>query len=181
VNLSLLLCRRLRRAGLAVLLAWPAFLLAGDEERKLEAVFLGRFASFIEWPANPRSHTIITLIDENPFGALLDTLYRDKKINAKPVQVRQVSRVQDIGETDILFITLDTVAARQEAIDYAQSNAILSISEARGFAERGGILQINFVEQRPLITINHDAALKSRIRIAAPLLSIAKIIKEPSR
>lgn len=162
------------------LLACTATAWAGDEERKLEAVFLGRFANYIEWPANNRSSVVITLIDDNPFGNLLDALYKDKKIHNKRVEFRHVTRVEDIGITDILFVTLDTVQRRQSTIDYAQANAILSISEARGFAERGGIIQINFVEQHPRITINHDAALRSRIRIAAPLLSIARVIKEPN-
>lgn len=172
----------LRRAVL-LLLAWGGMSLAwaGDEERKLEAVFLGRFASYIEWPANNRSTVIITLIDENPFGALLDELYKNKKIHDKPIDIKYVTKVEDIGITDILFITLDTVQSRQAAIDHAQKNAILSISEAKGFAEHGGLIQINFVEQRPHITINHEAAVKSRIKIAAPLLSIAHVIKEQNK
>jgi hypothetical protein len=56
-------------------------LLAEDEERKLEAIFLGRFASFIEWPVKTKPKFQITLIDENPFGTILDGLYKDKKIH----------------------------------------------------------------------------------------------------
>ena len=174
---------RLLTHGILLLLMWSAAGLAwaGDEERKLEAVFLGRFANYIEWPANTRATVVITLIDENPFGTLLDELYKDKKIQGKPIDIKRVTKVEDIGTTDILFVTLDTVQSRQVAIDYAQKNAILSISEAKGFAERGGLIQINFVEQRPLITINHEAAVKSKIKIGAPLLSIARVIKEQAK
>ncbi len=150
---------------------------ANDIERRLEAVFLGRFASYIEWPDNPRSHFIITLIDENPFGTLLDELYQNKRLHGKPIQVKYATKVEQIGESDILFITLDTLAARQAAIDHAQRHGILTISEAKGFAERGGIIQLNFVEQKTRIKINHDAAQKSGIRIGAPLLSIAQVIR----
>jgi len=172
----------LRRATLLSLICGAAGLAwAGDEERKLEAVFLGRFANYIEWPANNRASVVITLIDENPFGTLLDELYKNKKIQGKPIDIKRVTKVEDIGTSDILFVTLDTVQSRQMAIDYAQKNAILSISEAKGFAERGGLIQINFVEQRPLITINHEAAVKSKIKIGAPLLSIARVIKEQAK
>jgi len=50
-------------------------LFASNQERDLQAVFLGRFAKFIEWPENKRDVFTITLIDENPFGDLLDYLY----------------------------------------------------------------------------------------------------------
>lgn len=153
-------------------------LYAGDIERRLEAVFLGRFASYIEWPtATSGSRFVITLIDENPFGQLLEEIYKDKRINGKPVEVRHVTRVKDIGKTDLLFIALDTATARQEAIEYAQKNGILTICDAKGFAERGGIIQLNFVGQKTQIKINHDAAVKSGIRIGAPLLSIATVIR----
>jgi len=165
-------------AAFALLFFWPTAW-ASDVERRLEAVFLGRFASYIEWPEQPRSRFVITLIDENPFGSLLDELYKDKSIHGKPIEVRYATRVDQIGQCDLLFITLDTVASRQAAIDHAQRNGILTISEAKGFAERGGVIQLNFVDQKTRIKINHDAAVRSGIRIGAPLLSIASVIGGP--
>lgn len=164
--------------GLALLLCLqvPAAQ-AGDEERKLEAVFIGRFASYIEWPAKPRDRFVITLLDDNPFGSLLDDLYRDKRIHNKPIELRYATRLDQVGETDALFITLSSSAARAAAIDHAQRNGILTISEAKGFAESGGIIQLDFVEQKARIKINHAAALKSGLRIGAPLLSIATVLR----
>lgn len=165
-------------AALALLIFCPT-VWASDVERRLEAVFLGRFANYIEWPDPSRGKFVITLIDENPFGSLLDELYKDKRIHGKPIEVRYATRVDEIGQCDLLFITLDTVASRQAAIDHAQRNGILTISEALGFAERGGIIQLNFVDQKTRIKINHDAAVRSGIRIGAPLLSIASVIGGP--
>jgi hypothetical protein len=165
-------------AALMLLIFWPTAW-ASDVERRLEAVFLGRFANYIEWPQHARNRFVITLIDENPFGSLLAELYQDKRIHGKPIEVRYATRVDEIGQCDLLFITLDTVASRQAAIDHAQRNGILTISEARGFAERGGIIQLNFVDQKTRIKINHDAAIRSGIRIGAPLLSIASVIGGP--
>ena len=155
--------------GLALLLClqFPAAQ-AGDEERKLEAVFIGRFASYIEWPAKPRDRFVITLLDD---------LYRDKRIHNKPIELRYATRLDQVGETDALFITLSSSAARAAAIDHAQRNGILTISEAKGFAESGGIIQLDFVEQKARIKINHAAALKSGLRIGAPLLSIATVLR----
>ncbi|WP_277057763.1 YfiR family protein [Trichlorobacter lovleyi] len=168
--------RRLFFALLLVLIS-PPHLHASDMERRLEAVFLGRFANYIELPDRSRSRFVITLIDDNPFGGMLDQIYKDKTIHGKPIEIRTTTRVREIGKTDILFITLSTTAARQEAIDYAQRNGIVTISEARGFAERGGIIQLNFVGQKTQIKINYAAAQKSGIRIGAPLLSIATVLR----
>ena len=163
-------------AGLLALLQTP-WVWAGDEERKLEAVFIGRFASYIEWPAKQRDRFVITLLDDNPFGKLLDDLYQDKRIHNRPIELRYASKLDQVGETDVLFITLARLSDRRAAIEKAQNNGILTISEAKGFAESGGIIQLDFVEQRARIKINHDAALKSGLKIGAPLLSIASVVR----
>ena len=69
------------------------------------------------------------------------------------------------------------MAARQAAIAYAQSHGILSIGDAKGFVELGGIIQITFVEQNVQIKINYDAAVKTGLHIGAPLLSIATVLR----
>jgi hypothetical protein len=151
---------------------------ASDVERKLEAVFIGRFASYIEWPAKPRENFVITLLDDNPFGQLLDDLYQDKRIHNKPIALRYANRLEQVGETDVLFITLTSYSARLTAIRYAQKHGILTISEIKGFAESGGVIQLDFVEQKPRIKINHAVAVKSGLKIGAPLLSIANVLRE---
>ena len=159
----------------AQLLVAPAF--AGEDEYKLLAVFFGRFSSYIELPDRSARQFVITIIDENPFGNLLDELYKGKLINGKPVEIRYVTRVDDIGQSDILFVSLVNPRTRQEAIDYAGKKSILTISTAMGFAERGGIIQLDFLQQHTRIKINHAAAVKSNIRIGAPLLSLATVIR----
>jgi hypothetical protein len=150
---------------------------ASQEENRLMAVFLGRFASYIELPDRASKLFVITVIDENPFGSLLDDLYAGKMIGGKPVLIRYATKVEDVGQSDLLFITLVNPRARQDAIDYGAKHSILTVSTATGFAERGGIIQLDFLQQHTRIKINHAAALKSNIRIGAPLLSLASVIR----
>lgn len=162
-----------------LLLGMTIPLFASNQERDLQAVFLGRFAQFIQWPDNNKETFIITLIDENPFDNLLDDLYSEKTIHGKPIKIHYVTKISDIQESDILFVTLDSQKEIQKAIAYAQEHSILSISEKRGFAQRGGIIQLGFVLQKTHLVINYDAALKSNLKISASLLAIAqKVIKK---
>ena len=155
----------------------PTFAL--NQERNLEAVFLGRFSKFIALPKKESQKFIITLIDENPFENLLDELYADQTINNLPVEVHYVTTIEDIGESDVLFITLNSIKEIQKAIAYAQKHSIVSISEKRGFAERGGIIQLGFISQKPYFIVNNAAAIKSQIIISSQLLAIAKkVIKD---
>lgn len=162
---------------IGALLFLAPFCRAADAETQLKAVFLGRLAGYVELPGAVLPSFVITVLGANPFGDLLGALYRGKTIQGRPVELRFAASLVELGDTDLLYVALPDFAARQEAIDHAQKNGILSVGEARGFAESGGIVQINFVEQKARITINHAAAVKSGIRIGAPLLSIATVLR----
>jgi hypothetical protein len=157
-----------------VILCFFSSLYASNEERDLQAVFLAKFAKFIELPNADREKFVITIIYENPIEDILQKLYKDKKINNKPVEIRFATQVEEIEKTDILFITIQNPQIAQKAIEYAQANGILTISEQRGFAQRGGIIQLNFVQRRTHLVINHEASLKSNIKIDSKLLAIAQ-------
>lgn len=151
---------------------------ANDVEIELTAVFVGRFASYVEWSRSEHPHFVITVLGENSFGSKLDQLYRNKKIKDKPVKVRYADTLNQVGITDILFINLHTASDRLSAVQFARQYGILSISTARGFADNGGIIQLNIVEQKAQIKINHTAALDSGLKIGAPLLSIATVLRK---
>jgi hypothetical protein len=151
---------------------------ANDIETELTAVFVGRFASYVEWPPSEHSDFVITVLGDNPFGSKLDQLYRNKQIKNKPVTLRYADTLNQVGLTDILFINLDTASGRFAAIQFARQRGILSIGTARGFADNGGIIQLNIVERKALIKINHTAALDSGLKIGAPLLSIATVLRK---
>lgn len=152
--------------------AWPS-----QDELQLKAVFLGRFASYVQWPQAERAAFNITVLGAHPLGEQLARLYADKRIQGRPVHIHTVAQVQDVGTPDMLFVALPSVATRQAAIAYAQEHGILSVSDAKGFAALGGIIQINFVEQNVQIKINYDAAVKTGLHIGAPLLSIATVLR----
>ncbi|MBV2236020.1 MAG: YfiR family protein [Sterolibacterium sp.] len=159
----------------------PAAAQVHDEELMLQAVFIGRLASYVEgsnWPVSTHENFVITVLRPDPFGELLDTLYRDKRIHGKPVEIRHAASLERLGSTDVLVVGAGTYRARHEAITYAQQNGILTIGLVPGFAAQGGIMQLNFVEQKARITINHEIALRNGLKIGAPLLSIAKVLRK---
>lgn len=78
---------------LSLFFSFFMLLQASNEERDLQAVFLAKFAKFIECRAADSEKFIITIIDENPFEDILQKLYKDKKINNKRVEIRFATQV----------------------------------------------------------------------------------------
>jgi len=149
-----------------------------DVESRLTTVLIGRFASYVKWPPSERTHFVITVLGDNPFGTMLDELYHSKHIQNKPVELHYAQTLNQVGPTDILFINLHNASGRQAAIQFAHQHATLSISDSRGFADSGGIIQLNIVEQKTQIKINHAAAIASGLKIGSPLLSIATVLRK---
>lgn len=186
-----LLNRALRRAlrwvATGSLLLCMAAAQANEVQQQLQAVFLGRFASYVQWPAHASVRTALTIavLGNQRLSERLQVLYAHKHIQNKPVQVLAYSELAELtaladvaSAPDVLFIAQPNAAARQAAIAYAQSQGVLSVSDAKGFAEQGGVIQMNFVEQNVQIKINHDAAMHSGLQIGAPLLSIATVLRK---
>lgn len=165
-------------AGL-LLLAFTAGSWGSDVEQRLKAVYLGRFAEYVQFPADhrTRSEFVIAVLGPDPFGGQLQAFYHNRQIQQKPVRILHASRLEDLLPCDLLYINVPTHLAREAALEFAHQHQALTIAEARGFAELGGIIQIGFVEQKARITINHAAAMNNGLQIRAPLLSIATVLQ----
>lgn len=171
--------RRTLLAWLPVLLLGSRSGLAMDDETQLKAVILGRFASYIDWPQPSRHDTFtIALLGGEALAATLERIYRQQRIHGKPVRIRPLRHLSELADCDLLYIDLPTAAARRQAIERAAALGILSVGDALGFAELGGVIQLNVVAQNIRVKINHVAAVRAGFRIAAPLLSIATVLRE---
>lgn len=164
--------------GLAMLL-FTAQAWGSDTEQRLMAVYLGRFAEYVQFPPvrQEQAEFVIAVLGPDPFGGQLQVLYKERPIHKKKVRIVQAASLQDVPPCDLLYVNLLTQAARDAALVFAAQHQILTVSNARGFAARGGIIQIGFVEQQARITINHTAAVRNGLQIRAPLLSIATVLQ----
>lgn len=161
---------------LSISLFTPTLLHAYNSELDLKAVFIGRFSKFITWPKKSREKFIITVIDTNPFDNKLDKLYKDKKIKNKPIEIRYVTSIDEIKESDILFITIKNPKEIKKVLEYARKNSILTVSDSDGFAQRGGIIQIDFVMRKVKLKINNIASKEANLKISSSLLNISEVV-----
>lgn len=152
------------------------------EEYTVKGVFLERFARFVDWPADDEEQDttdkfVITVIGNNPFETVLDSLYETKNIKNKEVFVRYISRIEDINNTDILFISESEKENLSEILSYVADKPILTVGDTEGFAERG--VHINFFLDKGKIRfeINEKAARASGLYISHLLLNLAKIVE----
>jgi peroxiredoxin len=149
---------------------------AYQSEDRLQGMLIGKMAQFISWQDQNTEDFTIAVLDES-FAALLQTLYSNTKIKNKPVKVKHISSIDQISNTDVLYISNVSPAELENIIELAKANNILTISNMRGFAERNGMVQIYFVSQKPRLRINLDSTRQANFQIQSTLLQISDVIQ----
>ncbi len=168
----------------SALLACSAFLpaaLCGQTagEYEVKAVFLYKFASFVEWPPQPETVPVcIGIMGQDPFGAVLDQVVKGKSINGRPFLVRRFGPGQNPGDCHIVFIGASEKKQVRSILDRLQGAAVLTVGEVPEFCQNGGVINFALRDGRVQFEINLDAAARARIKVSSKLLSVARIARD---
>lgn len=165
----------MNRLILILLFVFISSLNGYESEDKLKVVILGKIANYIKWKDKDSEQFVITVLNnhyENLFNEILD----GKKIKKKDIQIKYIDNINQLSDTDILYIPVSQTSKLVSILDKTQGKNILTVSGIRGFAEKGGIVQIYFVSQKVKLKVNLDIAKKESLKISSSLLRIAKIV-----
>ena len=149
-------------------------------EYQVKAVFLFRFAQFVEWPpevfSDAQAPIVIGVLGEDPFGGFLDEAVAGERVNRRPLEVRRYRRMDEIGGCHILFIAESEEARLEQILGRLKGRAILTVGDSDGFARRGGM--IRFVEEKNRIRfrVNASATRAAHLVISSKLLRSSSVI-----
>jgi len=144
-------------------------------ENKLETVIIGKVAKYVEFEdIRDNKYFVITVIKPKN-QKLFKTIYKDKKIHHKPVKINFIDSIDELENTNVLYIVDVTSKELSEIIQKTKNKNILTISDTRGFVQKGGILQLYFASQKIKIKLNIHSAKKHNIKIKPMLLRISNI------
>jgi hypothetical protein len=156
---------------------------ARASEYQVKAAYIYNFAKFIEWPPDAvrteEKAFAITVLGEDPFGAVLDDTLRGRTINAQRIVLRRAARAEDVGDSRIVFISDSEQENLSRILKKLAGAAILTVGEMDHFAERGGIIcfKTDF-KDRIRLEINAAVAEQARLKISSELLKLARIVNQ---
>src|ERR1700704_1304416 len=156
-----------------------------SSEYLIKAGFIYNFAKLVEWPttafAQPDSPIVIGILGDDPFGATLDRIVADKKIDGRGFAVKRVkwSRdFKDLRDCNILFVSSSEKEHIESVIDAMKGLPILTIGDAPGFAKRGGIINFMLEDNKVRFEVNVEAAKHADLTISSRLLTLARIVQQ---
>jgi hypothetical protein len=172
--------------GVALLLGWPAIGAEGQNaiENKVKAAFLYDFAVHTEWPAGafagPDAPLVIGLAGGVPFATVLKDSLQGKTLGGRRIVARAVGANVPADQCHLLFIGAVKPERATALLAAVAGKPVLTVSEAEGFAQRGGILNLFKEEGSIKFEANPDAAARAQLKLGSQLLKLARVIKDGS-
>ncbi len=155
---------------------------SGSSEYEVKAAFIYNFAKFVDWPdevfGNALSPIIIGVLGSDSMCDILEQTVANKTANGRKLSVKRVSRIQDLSNCNIVFISRSWSRSTNEILESTKGSSILTIGETEGFAKHGGIINFVMNDRKVGFEINVDIAKRESIKISSKLLSLAKIVKD---
>jgi hypothetical protein len=154
---------------------------AGTSEYRLKLAFLYNFAQFVQWPAdafaNPSAPLTICVVGENPFAGEIEQGLRGRLVAGHPVELRQINPRDDPHNCQLIFVRANETKSAARILAASRGSTMLTVGEAAGFAQRGGIINLTREENNLRFEVNIDEAAQTRLKISSKLLSLAKIVR----
>ncbi len=168
------------------LLAMVVFLLvAGAQaqsatEYQVKAAFLFNFAKFVEWPTEvfPGADAPLQICvwGQDPFGREFEQIIADKAVNGHRIEVVHPEGLPQARSCQILFVASSQKQQAQQALQGLKGASVLTVGDAEGFAQMGGIIGFVLDDSRVRFVINQKAAEQAHLKLSARLLTVAKAV-----
>ena len=173
--------RALTGVVLAVCCLGATALIAAETSREygIKAAYLYRFTGYVDWASSNDSDSdqpfTIGILGDDVFGDALVELTR-QTVNGRPVVLERMQSVSKpaISRCAMLFITSAAEKEFGDVLALLGDANVLTVGETKGFAERGGIIELRVKKNKIRFVINAEAAKRARIHISARLLNLAE-------
>ena len=151
------------------------------EEATVKAAFVYNFGKFTEWPADVLAKAgklrLCVAGPHNRLAQAVAALETKPAVQGKEIEIRQLGRPSEAMACHLLVITeRDRVAS--EWLHGTEAAPVLTVGDAEGFAEGGGVIGLYMEGENVRFAINQDAAQRSNLRLSSQLLKLARIVKD---
>jgi len=164
-----------------LLAAWPARIVAEDAvtvANKVKAAMLLKFTKYVEWPASSfpsrESPFVLGIIGKDPVVSEIEASLAGKPIEGRPLVVRQFSDASEARGCHMIFICLSERKRLPRALENLKGQTVLTVSDAEGFIEEGGMIHLRKEGVTIKFDINQTAVEKAGLKVSSKLLQLGR-------
>jgi hypothetical protein len=161
----------------AWLVGWAGAVHAGDllAENTVKAAFVLRFASYVEWPENaaPTDNFTIVVLGASEIAVRMQTMATGRSVMNRPVQVRRIVRIEDMGNAQLLYVGNDRRGSLRELLAPLAGRSVLIVSDEENALDSGSTINLRVADQHVRFEVSLPAARQAGLRISSELLALA--------
>jgi hypothetical protein len=173
----------IRRTVLLLALALPVCLATSGgasqqalaDENALKAAFVFRIASFVSWPAQalggPDGTVRVVVVGDSDLARQVDEAFASQRLQGHDVQVVSVARPDQAGGAQLVFLSERVDAS--EFLGRVAGSPVLTMSDASGFAARGGVVELVRDGARMRFELNAASARRAGLKLSSQVLRLA--------
>ena len=166
----------LRRVGwllLCGLLLQPGAVLAqATSEAQLKAAFLISFMKYVEWPNEQSTLTLCVRGREAVFPHL--ARYQGRTIGRRLIEVRKLAETGSLKDCDQLYLAEPDGERVRTVIQQLARQPVLVTGDGENFLGQGGTVALLPSDGRIQFDINLGALSRSGLKVATPMLRLAR-------
>jgi hypothetical protein len=167
---------------LGLMLALAAPMLSGVaavdtrlDEYQVKAAVLYNIAKFVDWPpdafSSPTAPLVMCVLGVDPFGPALDETLKGHLVGKRAVIARRIAEVTT--GCHLLFIAASERRRTATILDRMGRTSVLTVGEAEGFAEQGGMIGLVTEGDRVKFEINVEAVDRVKLKLSARLMALS--------
>ncbi len=156
-----------------------------EEEYQVKAVFLFHFAQLVDWPPDSEEggdHSLmLCTVGDDPFHGVLETTVEGKAIGGRVLRIRHLQPPDSTSVCQILFLGKEENVLAPELLAALNNTPILTVGEADGFLDAGGMICFLVKENKLRFAVNLEAAESAHLKIGSRLLMLAENLSREDR
>jgi hypothetical protein len=146
-----------------------------DSDDAVKAAYLFRFVGYVGWPTDVSGSKpfTIAILDAPGVARELRILLPGHPLNGGIALVREITRVQDAGAAQMLYIGAGHADFLSASNSQVASRSTLLVTDEAGGLQSGSVLNFLNVDHHVRFEISLTAAERVHLRISSELLPIA--------
>jgi hypothetical protein len=145
-------------------------------EPALKAAYIYNFAKFTEWPGTPlvQEPFVLCVAGDAAVSDGLERAIKGRSLAGQPLRVVSLLPADEPPPAcRLLYISGLSAGRAAQLVSAVRDRPVLTISDADGFADLGGIARFFFKNGQLRFTVDLASTARARLQISSRLLSLA--------
>lgn len=154
---------------------------AGSLEHRVKAAYINNFVKFTVWSKEALPDTaqkiVVGFKGGDEVRKAFETYTKGRKVKGRSMEIRKISKGEEAQALHLLFIGDTDEKSSLASVAAAKKSGTLIIGQSKGFARKGGMIELVLVDGKVRFEYNEAAVKKAGLHIQPAILRLGKKVK----